>query len=126
MAKEQPQYYTILFDKYIDLMTETDRYYYMVADKIKDLIAEHPIDKWEDSPIPDFVETYVILNSLRELLDRKINDPPEEEVKFCNENKIKDVLVTKVELTMIQKFVISIEEQKNLLQLEYNFKYELN
>lgn len=126
MSKEQPQYYTILFDKYIDLMTETDRYYYMVADKIKELINSHNIEDWDNTPIPDFLDTLVILNSLRELLDRKVNDPPEEEVKFCNENKIKDVLVTKAELTMLQKFVLSIQEQKDLLQQEHNFRYELN
>jgi hypothetical protein len=126
MAKEQPQYYTILFDKYIELMTDTDRYYYMVADKLKELILEHNIDNWENTPIPDFMETVVILSSLRELLDKKINDPPEEEIKFCNENNIKDVLVTKFELTLLQKFSLSIEEQKQLLLQEYGFKYELN
>ncbi len=72
------------------------------------------------------METTVILNSLRQLLDKKINDPPEEEVKFCNENKIKDVLATKHELTMIQKFVISIEEQKALLLQEYDFHNQTN
>lgn len=126
MAKEQPEYYTILFDKYIDLMTETDRYYYMVADKLKELIINNKIDSWDDTPIPDFLETIVILNSLRTLLDKKINNPTEEEVKFCNENDIKDVLVTKYELTLLQKFVISLEEQKNLLLLQYNFNYEIN
>jgi hypothetical protein len=126
MAKEQPQYYTILFDKYIDLMTETDRYYYMVADELKNLINKHEIGTWESSPIPDFMETVVILNSLRQLLDKKINEPSEEEVKFCEENKIKDVLVTKQELVMIQKFVMGVEEQKALLLTEHNFRSEIN
>ena len=73
MSKEQPQYYTILFDKYIDLMTETDQYYYMVADKTKELMNSHSIEIWDDTPIPDFLETLVILNSLRHLLDKNIS-----------------------------------------------------
>jgi len=124
--KEQPEYYTILFDKYIDLMTESDRYYYMVAEELKNLISNTDIDSWEKSPIPDFMETVVILNSLRSFLDKKINEPTDEEVKFCNENKIKDVLVSKEELVMLQKFVMALEEQKALLFTEYKFSHLTN
>ena len=126
MSKQQPMYYTILIDKYLDLMTDTDRYYYMVAQELKELIEKVKLDEWESSPIPDFMETVVILNSLRQLLDKKANDPTEEEVKFCEENKIKDILVTKEDLVMIQKFVIGIEEQKALLLAEYNFHCDPN
>lgn len=124
--KKQPDYYTIVFEKYIDIMTDADRIYYIVADKLKDLIAQTPIDSWEDSAIPDFMETCVILNSQRKFLDKKINDPPEEEVKFANKNGIKDVLMTKEELRTLQSFVITVEEQKALLQIEHGFSCQIN
>lgn len=126
MAKQDPEYYTIVFEKYIEIMNEADRYYYMIAQELKEMIAAHSIDLWENTPIPDFTETLVILNSLRTLLDKKINEPTKEEIKFCEQNNIKDVLVTKQELVMLQKFVLAIEEQKVLLNQEYGFKYEVN
>lgn len=126
MAKQDPEYYTIVFERYLDIMTDADRYYYMVVQELKELITKFPIDNWESTPIPDFTETYVILNSLRALLNKKINEPTKEEVKFCEENNIKDVLVTKTELVMLQKFVLAIEEQKALLSQEYGFKCDIN
>jgi hypothetical protein len=124
--KEQPEYYTILFERYIELVTESDRYYYMVAEELKNLIAKTEVAEWENSPIPDFMETIVILHSLRTFLDKKINEPTDEEIKFCNENKIKDVLVSKEELVMLQKFVMALEEQKALLFTEYKFSHLTN
>ena len=124
--KQQPEYFTIIFEKFIDIMTDTDRYYYMVSSELKDLVSSIDIDKWKDSPIPDFMDTVVILHSLRSFLDKKMNEPTEEEVKFCNENKIKDVLVTKEELVILQKFVMALEDQKALLLTEYKFNYLTN
>lgn len=124
--KQQPEYYTILFEKYLEIMTEADKYYYMVAEELKDLVGKHPTDKWEETSIPDFMDTIVILHSLRSFLDKKINDPSEEEIKYCNENQIKDVLVTKEELVILQKFVIALEEQKALLYTEYKFSHLTN
>jgi hypothetical protein len=124
--KKQPDYYTIVFEKFIDIMTDADRLYYMLVDRIKEMVTVSPIDAWENSPIPDFTETYIIVNSLRKFLDKKINNPPEEEVKFTTKNNIKDVLMTKEELRTLQSFVITLEEQKALLQVEYNFNCQVN
>ena len=124
--KQQPEYYTILFEKFVDMITDSDRYYYMVSSELKDLISKVDVDNWKDSPIPDFMDTVVILHSLRTLLDKKMNEPSEEEIKFCNENNIKDVLVTKDELVMLQKFAIALEEQKALLFTEYKFSHLTN
>lgn len=126
MAKQEPEYYTIVFEKFLDIMKDADRYYYMVAQELKEMIQKSDIDSWEKGAVPDFMETLVILNSLRSLLDKKINEPTKEEVKFCEANNIKDVLVTKHELTMLQKFVMAIEEQKALLLQEYGFRHEVN
>ncbi len=121
MAKNQPEYYTIVFERFIEIMTDADHYYYMVAQELKELVGRHDTVSWENSPIPDFMDTVVILHSLRTFLDKKINEPTDEEIKFCNENQIKDVLVTKEELTILQKFIIALEEQKALLYMEYKF-----
>lgn len=124
--KKDPQYYTIVFEKFIDIMTDTDRYFYMISDELKALTSRYEINAWDDSPIPDFMETCVILNSLRKFLDKKMNEPSEEEIKFCNKNNIKDVLMTREELTILQSFIITLDEQKVFMQKEYNFNHIVN
>lgn len=121
--KQQPEYYTIIFEKFLDIMKETDSYYYMVSEELKNMVTKFEIEDWKNSAIPDFMDTVVILNSLRTFLDKKINEPSQEEIKFCAENNIKDVLVTKEELVMLQKFVLALDEQKALLLTEHKFSY---
>lgn len=123
---QKPQYYTIIFEKFIDLVSETERYHFMLALQMKEYITDIKMEDWDTSPIPDFMETMVILRALRELLDKKINSPSEEETKFATANNIKDVLVTKEELALLQSFVITLEEQKELLKQQYNFDYAVN
>jgi hypothetical protein len=123
---QKPQYYTIVFEKFIDLITESERYNFMLALQLKEYVSDVKMEDWDESPIPDFMETIVILRALRELLDKKINKPSEEETKFATANNIKDVLVTKEELTILQGLVLTLEEQKELLKQQYNFDYAVN
>jgi len=123
---QKPQYYTIVFEKFIDLITESERYYFMLAQQLKEYVAEVKMEDWDESPIPDFMETMVILQALRQFLDNKINKPSEEEVKFATTNNIKDVLVTAEELSVMQSMVITLEDQKELLKSQYNFDYAVN
>jgi hypothetical protein len=123
---QKPQYYTIVFEKFIDLITESERYYFMLAQQLKEYVAEVKMEDWDESPIPDFMETMVILQALRQFLDNKINKPSEEEVKFATANNIKDVLVTAEELSLLQSMVITLEDQKELLKSQYNFDYAVN
>ena len=123
---QKPQYYTIVFEKFIDLITESERYYFMLGLQLKEYISEVKMEDWDSSPIPDFMETIVILQALRQFLDNKINKPSEEEVKFATANNIKDVLVTAEELSLLQSMVITLEDQKELLKSQYNFDYAVN
>jgi hypothetical protein len=84
------------------------------------------MEDWDSSPVPDFMETIVILQALRQFLDNKINKPNEEEIKFATANNIKDVLVTAEELAVLQSMVITLEDQKELLKSQYNFDYAVN
>ena len=123
---QKPQYYTIVFEKFIDLITESERYYFMLGLQLKEYINEVKMEDWDSSPVPDFMETIVILQALRQFLDNKINKPNEEEIKFATANNIKDVLVTAEELAVLQSMVITLEDQKELLKSQYNFDYAVN
>jgi hypothetical protein len=123
---QKPQYYTIVFEKFIDLITESERLHFMLIQQIKEYVGDITLEDWDVSPLPDFIDTEAVLRTLRQFLDKKINNPPEEEIKFAAENNIKDVLLTAEELAHLQSLVITMEEQKELLKQQYSFEYLVN
>ena len=124
--KQKVQYYTISFEKYLDVMKENDQTYNIICERLKEDILSINTTDWSDSEIPDIVETYVLIDSFRIFLDEKINNPTQEEIDFCQKNNIKDVLFTKDQIGMMQQYFLNIEERKEYLMKHYNFSSYLN
>lgn len=124
--KKTVKYYTIVFEKYMDIVTEVDKSYYILSDKLRELTQKIPIEDWYDSPIPDFIEVFLIADSCREFLDDKINNPSEEEIQITVKNEIKDVLFSKDQLQVLQQLYLSLEARKEELLFKYNFSSSVN
>lgn len=124
--KSKVQYYTILFEKYIEILEEVNKFHYLLSDKIKDLVNSTIIDQWTESPLPEFMEAFTVVDSYKIFLDEKINNPSEEEIVFTTKNNIKDVLFTQQELTAMQDLYLQIQARKLLLKQNYGFSTEIN
>lgn len=124
--KEKLQYYTIVFEKYMEVVTEVDKTYYVLSDKLKDLVTQTNIEDWYESQIPVFLETFMLVDSYRAFLDDKINNPTKQEVEITIKNNIKDVLFTKDELDVMQHFYLAVESRKEMLLQNYNFSCSFN
>ena len=124
--KQKVQYYTIVFEKYMDIVTDVDKTYYILSDKLKEMISSTKIEDWYDSAIPEFLETFLLADSYRVFLDDKINNPTEQEVEVTIKNNIKDVLFTKDELDVMQQLYLTLESRKVALLQNYNFSCFLN
>ena len=115
--KEQKiQYYTMVLDKFDELLKNSQRDYHITSSVMKELIEKHQQDDWEEQGVHDAIETFVIVRSLKFLLENKLNDPPQEEIDFCAKNNIKDILLTEADLFAIQRYVAAIEDQKELMK----------
>ncbi len=124
--KKKVQYYTIVFEKYLEVLGEVNSFHFYLSDRIKDLTKEIPIDSWSESPLPDLMDSFVLVDSYRIFLDEKINNPSDEEIKFTTENNIKDVLFDEEELKAMQKFYIMMEEKRRILYEVHNLSTEVN
>ncbi len=124
--KQKVQYYTISFEKYLEVMKENDQIYNILCERLKEDICKISIQDWSESEIPDMVESYVLIDSFRIFLDEKINNPSQEEIDFCEKNNIKDVLFTKEQIGMMQQYFLNIEERKEYLIKNYGFSCYVN
>ncbi len=124
--KQKIQYYTISFEKYLDVMKENDQTYNIICERLKDDILNIKIQDWSESEVPDLVESYVLIDSFRIFLDEKINNPTQEEIDFCQKNNIKDILFTKDQIGMMQQYFLNIEERKEYLMKNYCFSCYIN
>ena len=125
-AATKKQFYTIQFEKYMEVVEEINNTHYILSDKIKDLVTSTAIENWCDSPIPDFFDVFVLIDSYRVFLDEKVNNPSEEEVEFTVKYNIKDVLFNKEELGVMQQFFLSVEARKEILLQNYGFSSSIN
>jgi hypothetical protein len=124
--KKKVQYYTVQFEKFLEIVSDTEKTNLMITDHIKDLADNVPVKEWDTSPVYDFLESCLLVNSFRDFLDNKINNPSEEEVEFVTKNNIKDVLFSKDELEILQSFFLAIESKKEYLIRAHNFSCSLN
>ena len=124
--KQKVQYYTIVFEKYMDIVTEVDKTYYILSDKLKEMMGSIKTEDWYESAIPEFLESFLLTDSYRAFLDDKINNPTEQEVEVIVKNNIKDVLFTKDELDVMQHFYLALEARKAALLTNYNFSCYIN
>lgn len=120
------QYYTIQFEKYMEVVEETNKVYYILSDKVKDMVTTIPVVDWSETAIADFLESFVLVDSFRIFLDEKINNPTEEETEFVIKHNIKDVLFNKEEIGAMQQFFLAIEAKKEFLLQNYGFSSAIN
>lgn len=120
------QYYTIQFEKYMEVVEDVNKIYFIWSDKIKDMVTTIPVEKWSETTITDFLDSFVLIDSFRYFLDDKVNNPTEEEVEFTVKHNIKDVLFDKEELQTMQHFFLTVEARKEYLLQNYNFSSALN
>lgn len=124
--KQKIQYYTIVFEKYMEIVVEIDKTYFIVSDHLKELIEKTKVEDWSSGPINDFIESYLLLDTYRAFLDDKINNPTDQEVELTIKNNIKDVLFTQEELGVMQQLYLTIEARKEYLLFKHNFSCSLN
>lgn len=103
-------YYVVQFEKFIDLVTEVERKYYILCDLITAEVAKTNPAEWENTQLPALLECFVNVNDTRSFLSYKINNATDEEIKLAKENNIKDVLVTKEELQRMNVLLLAGEE----------------
>lgn len=120
------QYYTITLQKGLNLLVDSDRCAKTFAETVKNMASKYSIDNWDSSPIADYMDAYLNSKVLKDFLQKKIQDPDEQLVRFAAKNKIDGILLTKNELTMLQTLVSNFEETKEYLNKTYGFSTLLN
>lgn len=110
-------YYTINFEKFIELMNEVDHKYMIAADIVKKQIIETSTDQWENTAIRDLMRIIVQVGDLRDFLEMKVENPSEQEVKLSKKYDIKDVLMTTEDLARLNMNLLSIEEDEADLEI---------
>lgn len=120
------QYYTITLEKALNLLIDSDRCAKMFSTSVKTMIEKYSLDSWDKSAIPDYMDAYLNAKVLKDFIQKKIEDPDDEIVKFAAKNKIEGVLLTRNELAMLQTLVNNFEETKEFLNKTYGFTTLLN
>lgn len=112
-------YYVIKFEKFIDLMTEIEHKYQISADLLHNKIIATTPQYWDDTDIPALIEFLANVQDIRNFLENKINNPPDEEVKLAAKYDIKDVLLKDVELAKMNTLLLAEEQLEADLAIDY-------
>ena len=122
----KPQYYTITLQKGLNMLVDSDRCARTFSETVKTMAEKYSTENWDSSPIADYMDAYLNSKVLKDFMQKKIQNPDEELVKFAAKNKIEGILLTKYELNMLQTLVSNFEETKEYLQKTYGFSTLLN
>lgn len=117
-------YYVIKFEKFIQLMEQTEHKYQILADMVHEQAIDNEPDSWDETPIKAIMRTFIYISELRDFLEDKINNAQEEEIKLANKYNIKDVLMKTEELAQMNVLLVSAEQLEADLQLEYKISIE--
>jgi hypothetical protein len=112
-------YYTINFDKFIELVRQTEAIYNIVSDLLQDYIMGVYPDQWETSPVPELAGYYVAAYELKTFLDEIVNNPTEEEIRLTTKHKITDVLISLEDLAFLNSLVAVLQEYEKKLYQAY-------
>jgi|688.fasta_scaffold70981_7 hypothetical protein len=125
--KTKSQYYTITLEKALNLLIDSDRCSRLFAESVKSLIEKYKdIKDWNDSPLPDYMDSYLNAKVLKDFMQKKIEQPDDKLVEFAAKNNIKGVLLTANELSLLQSLVNNHEEGKEYMNKTYGFSTMLN
>lgn len=121
MSEEKlSKYYTINFEKYMDMLKKIDNLYHVVGSLLQEHTAANAVEEFGNSPVADLSGYFSAINELREYLDDIINNPTEEEIDIIIKNKIKDVLVTLEDLSTINIMFDAVEAFNERLYFNHN------
>jgi hypothetical protein len=128
MANKKPavQYYTMTTERFMDILRNVQQDHVLVSDLVKDSVMSVDIENWDEKETTDLIETFVVVNSFKKLLETKLRNPPKEQVDFAKQHNITDVLITGEELFAIQRFVTSLNEQKEILDYDHKISLTLH
>jgi len=118
--KELAQYYTIKFEKFIEMIKQIDSLYAMLSTLLKEHVSKNEIENWSTTPIPELSGYFAAVNELKFYLDDIINNPSEEEIKIMIENEIKDVLVSLSDLNALNIMFGALQEFGDRLYEKHN------
>ena len=127
MSEEKlSKYYTINFEKYMDMLRKIDNLYHVVGNLLQEHVAASPVEEFAKTPVADLSGYFAAVNELREYLDDIINNPTEEEIDLIIKNKIKDVLVTLEDLSAINIMFEAVETYNERLFSKHNISIITN
>lgn len=109
------QYYTINFDKFLEMIKQIDGLHSVLCNLLKEHVTNNEIDNWENTPIPELSGYYAVTNELKFFLDDIINNPSEEEIEIMVKYEIKDVVVSLTDLNALNVMFGTIQELSDKL-----------
>ena len=112
---ELSQYYTINFDKFLEMIKQIDSLHSVLSTLLKDHVINSEIESWHDTPIPDLAAYFAIVHELKFFLEDIINNPSEEEIEIMIKYEIKDVVVSLVDLNTLNAMFGTIQELSDRL-----------
>ena len=107
---ELAQYYTIKFEKFMEMIKQIDGLYSVLSTLIKEHVTANEIDVWDHTPIPELSGYFAAVNEIKNFLDDIINNPTEEEVELMIKHEIKDVIVSLSDLNALNIMFGAIQE----------------
>jgi len=73
--KQKVQYYTMVTEKYLEILDSVTQEHSVISDILKESVSTVKINKWNESETSDVIETYVVINSFKKLLENKLKNP---------------------------------------------------
>lgn len=125
-SDKKPQYYSLPLKRALNMMTDADRSMKMFAENVKTLVEKTGIDNWSDSPIPDYMDSYLNAKVLRDYLQKKIEEPDELVAEYLKKNNIDGLLMTRDDLSMLYTLYNNFEQSKAYVSKLYGFSTLLN
>jgi hypothetical protein len=107
---ELAQYYTINFEKFMEMIKQIDGLYNVLSALIKEYATANEISDWENTPIPELSGYFAAVNEIRSYLDDIINNPTEEEIELMIKHEIKDVIISLADLNALNTMFGAIQE----------------
>lgn len=107
---ELAQYYTIKFEKFMEMIKQIDGLYSVLSTLIKEHVTANEIEAWDHTPIPELSGYFAAVNEIKNYLDDIINNPTEEEVELMIKHEIKDVIVSLSDLNALNIMFGAIQE----------------
>ena len=117
---ELAQYYTINFEKFMEMIKQIDGLYSVLSALMKEHVTANDISDWGETPIPELSGYFAAVNELKNYLDDIINNPTEEEIELMIKHEIKDVIVSLSDLNSLNIMFGAIQEFSDRLYEKHN------